>query len=134
MRVSEKGQVAIPKELRDAFGIGAGTEVEFDVQGDRLVVRKVNDGRGRRVAGRLRGRGDVRMTTDEIMAHPRGLKVASGTASSDTLVDTNGTGDLEARKRRHWRTSSSVPMPQSRTSCCSPATVPDTGPTFRRLH
>lgn len=76
MRVSEKGQVTIPKELRDAVGIGAGSEVTFE-PGDEpgeLVVRKVVDGptRGSRLADRLRGRGDVAMTTDEIMALTRG--------------------------------------------------------------
>ncbi|MDQ3643082.1 MAG: AbrB/MazE/SpoVT family DNA-binding domain-containing protein [Actinomycetota bacterium] len=69
MRVTEKGQVTIPKELRDALGIGAGTEVEFERDDDTIVVRKVDDGsaRGRQLAERLRGRGDVRLTTDEIM-------------------------------------------------------------------
>ncbi len=73
MRVTEKGQVTIPKDLRDAFGIGAGTEVEFVADGDALLVRKVSRGptRGDRLADRLRGRGDVRMTTDEIMALTR---------------------------------------------------------------
>jgi antitoxin PrlF len=74
MKVTEKGQVTIPKELRDALGIGAGTEVEFERTGDGVVVRKVRSGptRGRRLAERLRGRGDVEMTTDEIMALTRG--------------------------------------------------------------
>jgi AbrB family looped-hinge helix DNA binding protein len=74
MRVGEKGQVTIPKELRDALGIGAGTRVEFKRSKDTIVIRKVSDGpsRGRRVAERLRGRGDVAMTTDEIMALTRG--------------------------------------------------------------
>lgn len=74
MRVTEKGQVTIPKDLRDAFGIGAGTEVEFVASGGTIVVRKVSDApaRGRRIADRLRGRGDVRLTTDEIMALTRG--------------------------------------------------------------
>ena len=74
MRVTEKGQVTIPKDVRDALGIGAGTEVEFERSGDTIVLRKMNDGptRGRRLADRLRGRGDVRMTTDEIMALTRG--------------------------------------------------------------
>ena len=73
MRVTEKGQVTIPKELRDAYGIGAGTEVEFEANGATIVVRKVGDPptRGDRLAARLRGRGDVRMTTDEIMAFTR---------------------------------------------------------------
>jgi AbrB family looped-hinge helix DNA binding protein len=73
MRVTEKGQVTIPKELRDALGIGAGTEVEFERRKDALVVRKARAGAGRgtRLAERLRGRGDVAMTTDEIMALTR---------------------------------------------------------------
>jgi antitoxin PrlF len=74
MKVTEKGQVTIPKELRDALGIDAGTEVEFERRDDVLVVRKAPGapGRGRRLAERLRGRGDVGMTTDEIMALTRG--------------------------------------------------------------
>lgn len=73
MRVTEKGQITIPKDLRDALGIGAGTEVTFEREKDAIVVRKVADGltRGRRIAERLRGRGDVGMTTDEIMALTR---------------------------------------------------------------
>ncbi len=73
MRVTEKGQVTIPKDLRDELGIGAGTEVEFERKGGAIVVRKVNDAstRGRQLAKRLRGRGDVLLTTDEIMALTR---------------------------------------------------------------
>jgi AbrB family looped-hinge helix DNA binding protein len=73
VRVTEKGQVTIPKQLRDALGIGAGTEVEFERRRDTIIVRKAKDGgrRGRRLAERLRGRGDVAMTTDEIMALTR---------------------------------------------------------------
>jgi AbrB family looped-hinge helix DNA binding protein len=73
VRVTEKGQVTIPKELRDALGIGAGTEVEFERRRDTIVVRKASTGghRGDRLAERLRGRGDVPMTTDEIMALTR---------------------------------------------------------------
>lgn len=74
MRVTEKGQVTIPKDLRDQLGIGAGTEVDFARSDDAIVIRKIADGpsRGRRLAERLRGRGDVTMSTDEIMAHTRG--------------------------------------------------------------
>ncbi len=73
MRVTEKGQVTIPKPLREALGIGAGTEVEFERADDTIVVRKVVGGssRGRQLADRLRGRGDVRLTTEEIMALTR---------------------------------------------------------------
>jgi antitoxin PrlF len=73
VRVTEKGQVTIPKELRDALGIGAGTEVEFERRRDTIVVRKAKASprRGDRIARRLRGRGDVEITTDEIMALTR---------------------------------------------------------------
>jgi antitoxin PrlF len=73
MRVTEKGQVTIPKALRDALGIGAGTEVAFERADDAIVVRKVEGGskRGRELVTRLRGRGDVRLTTEEIMALTR---------------------------------------------------------------
>jgi AbrB family looped-hinge helix DNA binding protein len=74
MKATEKGQVTIPKDLRDALGIGAGTEVEFERRNDTIVVRKRNRGpsRGRQIAERLKGRGDVGITTDEIMALTRG--------------------------------------------------------------
>lgn len=73
MRVTEKGQVTIPKELRDALGIAAGTEVSFERTDDVIVVRKVQGGsnRGRETVNRLRGRGDVRLSTEEIMALTR---------------------------------------------------------------
>jgi len=74
MRVTEKGQVTIPKALRDALGIGGGTEVAFERDQDTIVVRKVSDGPTpvQQLSDRLRGRGDVRMSTDEIMALTRG--------------------------------------------------------------
>jgi len=74
MKVTEKGQVTIPKELRDELGIGAGSEVAFERADDTIVVRKISGGptRGQQLVERLRGRGDISMTTDEIMALTRG--------------------------------------------------------------
>lgn len=37
MRVTEKGQVTIPKEIRERLGIGPGSEVDF-VERDSVVV------------------------------------------------------------------------------------------------
>lgn len=73
MRVTEKGQVTIPKQLRDELGIGAGSEVDFERDGDSIVIRKAarGPGRGDRLVARLLGQGDVAMTTDEIMALTR---------------------------------------------------------------
>jgi AbrB family looped-hinge helix DNA binding protein len=70
VRVTQKGQVTIPLEVRRALGIEAGTDVAFelDPDGARLVV----DPAGTAAAiKRMRGAGDVAMTTDEILALTR---------------------------------------------------------------
>ncbi len=40
MTVGERGQVTIPKGLRERFGLAAGADVEFAVVDDTLVLRK----------------------------------------------------------------------------------------------
>ena len=39
-RVGERGQVTIPKRMRDRLGIRPGEEVEFEEHEDFLMVRK----------------------------------------------------------------------------------------------
>ena len=72
MRVTSKGQVTIPLEVRRRLGIEPGSEVEFelDARGARLV--RVRGGRGKAIARRMRGRGSVRLSTEQIMALTRG--------------------------------------------------------------
>jgi AbrB family looped-hinge helix DNA binding protein len=41
--VTSKGQVTIPKAVRDALGIKAGDEVIFRVEGDRAVLARTPD-------------------------------------------------------------------------------------------
>ena len=77
MKITTKGQVTIPVEIREKLGLLPNTEVEFQVVGKAVRMRKVRraNGAGRRgksIVGRLRGRGSVRMTTDEILALTRG--------------------------------------------------------------
>jgi len=73
MRITSKGQVTIPIEIRERLGLLPGMEVEFDVDGDavRLTRGKDAGGRGRTIADRLRGRATRRVTTEEIMALTR---------------------------------------------------------------
>lgn len=75
MRVTEKGQVTIPVEIRERFGLLPHTEVEFVVDGDEVKLvrsdRPQGDGRGRRIVRGLRGAGTVGMSTEEIMALTR---------------------------------------------------------------
>jgi len=70
VRVTQKGQVTIPLEIRKALGIHAGSEVQFklDEDGARLVVgrHRAEDG-----IARMRGAGDVDLSTDEILALTR---------------------------------------------------------------
>jgi AbrB family looped-hinge helix DNA binding protein len=39
--VSEKGQITIPKRLRDRLGLGPGTVLDFEETNGRLVGRKL---------------------------------------------------------------------------------------------
>jgi antitoxin PrlF len=72
-KLTSKGQVTIPIDIRERLGLSEGSVVEFEIQGDVAVLRKTRGGqdRGRRLVATLRGKGDVAMTTDEIMALTR---------------------------------------------------------------
>ena len=50
--VASKGRVTIPKEIRDALGIGAGDKVVFLMDGDSAVIRKVQDEKLSDILGR----------------------------------------------------------------------------------
>lgn len=39
-RVTSKGQITLPKEVRDALGLVPGTGVQFEVEPGRVVLRK----------------------------------------------------------------------------------------------
>jgi len=41
-KMSKKGQIVIPKEIRDRFGIMPGDAVIFKVQGDKIILEKIN--------------------------------------------------------------------------------------------
>jgi AbrB family looped-hinge helix DNA binding protein len=74
MRLTTKGQVTIPLEIREHLGLLPYTEVEFEIDGDAVKIRKKRQSRqrGRTIVEHLRGRGTRRMTTDEILALTRG--------------------------------------------------------------
>ncbi len=78
MRITTKGQVTIPQDVRDFAGFQPGTDVEF-VIGDDGVVRVVAAGQGGSprfsrldaAIAALRGSADTGLSTDEIMALTR---------------------------------------------------------------
>lgn len=73
--ITTKGQVTIPKPVRDRLGVKAGDEVSFELAADgRVVIVKAKRG-GKIKPSRfeaLRGHAGAGMTTDEIMALTRG--------------------------------------------------------------
>jgi AbrB family looped-hinge helix DNA binding protein len=74
MKITSKGQVTIPIEIREKAGLLPHTEVTFEFDGKTVRVLPATprkQGRGARVVSHLRGRGNVAMSTDEIMALTR---------------------------------------------------------------
>jgi antitoxin PrlF len=75
-QVTSKGQVTIPKKVRDFLGIKPGSAVEFEPTTDGRVMivaasRKTRKSKPSRF-GALRGTATVKMTTQQIMALTRG--------------------------------------------------------------
>jgi AbrB family looped-hinge helix DNA binding protein len=72
MRVTIKGQVTVPKALRERFGITQQTEVEFrDERGKLVLVKKPADTVVARLRGRIK-RLPVGRDVDEYLRHTRG--------------------------------------------------------------
>ena len=73
VKITSRGRITIPAEIRRRLGLLPGTKVTFQVEGDevRIVKATGHPGRGKRLIEHMRGRGTVNMTTDEIMAHMR---------------------------------------------------------------
>ena len=77
MRITAKGQVTIPQSLREQTGLMPGTNVEFELEAGTVRLVKARSGlqpktRGEKLVERLRGGGEFRMTTDEVLALMRG--------------------------------------------------------------
>jgi AbrB family looped-hinge helix DNA binding protein len=77
MRITSKGQVTIPQHIRDKAGFLPNTEVDFELDGPVVKIVKAKRPkamtRGELIVEHLRrSRGQIRMTTDEIMALTRG--------------------------------------------------------------
>ncbi len=72
MRITGKGQVTIPIEIREQLGLLPNTEVEFSVRGNNAIIKRApNSSRGRNVLRTMRGRATKSLSTDDIMALTR---------------------------------------------------------------
>ncbi len=73
--ITSKGQVTIPKRVRDLLGLVPGSSVDFEVSGEgQVTLRRVGRQSKRRESrfAKLRGRATVKMRTEEILALTRG--------------------------------------------------------------
>jgi AbrB family looped-hinge helix DNA binding protein len=73
--VTSKGQVTIPKRVRDLLGLVPGSAVDFEVSSQGQVTLRRAGRQSKRRQSRfekLRGIATIRMTTEEILALTRG--------------------------------------------------------------
>jgi antitoxin PrlF len=68
--VAERGQITLPKAVRDALGLTKGTQLKVELDGGRIILRKNVDD----ALSRLRGRFKLPdgMTSDDVMRELRG--------------------------------------------------------------
>ncbi|WP_005033742.1 AbrB/MazE/SpoVT family DNA-binding domain-containing protein [Holophaga foetida] len=75
MRITSKGQVTIPIEVREKAGLLPHTEVVFEFDGNAVRILPVEsvqgEGRGQAVLRHLAGRATTKLSTDEILALTR---------------------------------------------------------------
>ena len=68
--VAERGQITLPKAVRDALGLTKGTRLKVELDGARIILRKNVDDAISRARGRFKLPAGV--TTDDIMRELRG--------------------------------------------------------------
>lgn len=75
MRITSKGQVTIPREIRQKMGLLPETEVKFEVRESEVILTKADPGKRTRLGPHLkllRGSAEISLSTDEIMKLTRG--------------------------------------------------------------
>jgi antitoxin PrlF len=86
-KVGLKGQVVIPKAIRDEIGIKPGDEVTFQPDGAEVRVRRVNDDPGQRAR-------DIKAL--------RGIWADTGGGTDELLEERRRERELEERKAQRW--------------------------------
>ncbi|MDA8141707.1 MAG: AbrB/MazE/SpoVT family DNA-binding domain-containing protein [Desulfobacteraceae bacterium] len=75
MKVTIKGQVTIPQDVREKLKITPATEIDFlEEKGRFYIVKRAGEPNKTGKFHKLRGIANVKMRTDEIMALTRGKK------------------------------------------------------------
>jgi AbrB family looped-hinge helix DNA binding protein len=68
--VAERGQITLPKAVRDALGLTKGSTLKVELEGGRIILRKNVDDAISRARGRFRLPDGL--TTDDVMRELRG--------------------------------------------------------------
>jgi antitoxin PrlF len=68
--VAERGQITLPKAVRDALGLVKGTQLKVELDGSRIILRKNVDDAVSRLRGRFKLPPGV--STDDVMRELRG--------------------------------------------------------------
>ena len=71
MRIGERGQVTIPKDIRDQFGLGPNSDVEFHVEHGSIILTKA----------------PKRLDLDKWKGHCRGSLADLGYPSVDDFIE-----------------------------------------------
>ncbi len=73
--ISSKGQITVPKAVRDRLGLKEGTTVEFELTGEGVLLRKGH--KGTRPVDRVRGLLTRGRSSDDLIADMRGAGPAA---------------------------------------------------------
>ncbi|HEU0016080.1 MAG TPA: AbrB/MazE/SpoVT family DNA-binding domain-containing protein [Longimicrobium sp.] len=75
MKISAEGRVTVPEWIRERLDLRPGTRVEWEMRDGVAILRRMRGNQpftdGAALVAHMRGRGTVRMSTDEIMALTR---------------------------------------------------------------
>ncbi len=71
MKITSKGQVTIPLEIREKYMILPHTEIEFKEKDGKIYIEKVNPQKSNPFE-KVRGRASSGLSTEEIMKLTRG--------------------------------------------------------------
>ncbi len=66
--VAERGQITLPKAVRDALGLTKGTQLKVELDGGRIILRKNVDDALSRLRGRFKLRRRHTSTDDALRA------------------------------------------------------------------
>jgi AbrB family looped-hinge helix DNA binding protein len=72
MKLNAKGQLTIPAEIREILDLKPGDDVRFLIEDSAVRLIKFTPSQGHRIAEHFRARGNIALTTDEIMMLTRG--------------------------------------------------------------